>query len=73
MKWPSRHERANPALGGIGAGMMLSMGVVSLTEVLSPAPRHVAVQVVAIVGFGVGAVLQYLGMASKQAGGKAQP
>ena len=69
MKWPSRQERASPMLGGIGAGMILSMGVVSLTEVLSPAPRHVSVQVVAIVGFAVGAVLQYLAMAPKRTGG----
>ena len=65
---PGRRQPANPMLGGIGAGIMLSMGAVSLTEVLSAAPRHVAVQVVAIVGFAVGAVLQSLGRAPKQAG-----
>ena len=73
MKWLVRHERANPGLSGMGAGMMLCMGVVSLTEVLSPAPRHAAVHVVAIIGFVVGALLQYPGRAAKRAGGKAQP
>lgn len=73
MKLFSRHERSNPALGGLGAGIFLSMGAVSLAEVLSPAPRHTAVQVVVIAGFVVGAVLQYVGMAPRRAGGPSKP
>jgi hypothetical protein len=73
MKWSSRHERSNPALGGIGAGIILSMGAVSLAEVLSAAPRHAAVQAVVIVGFAVGAVLTYLGRAAKPSGSDARP
>jgi len=50
---------------------MVSMGAVSLVEVLSEAPRHTSVQVVAILGFAVGAVLQYLSLA-KPARGEAE-
>ena len=71
MKWPSRQERARPALAGLSAGIMVSMGAVSLVEVLSEAPRHTSVQVVAILGFAVGAVLQYLSLA-KPARGEAE-
>lgn len=70
MKWFSRHERANPVLGGIGSGIVLSMGAVSVAEVLSPAPRHVAVQILVIVGFAVGGILQYVGMSAKQSDGR---
>ena len=73
MKWPSRHERSHPVLGGIGSGIFLSMGAVSVAEALSPAPKHVTLQVLVIVGLAVGGVLQYVGLQPKRLERDASP
>jgi hypothetical protein len=67
MKWPSRVERSHPVLGGIGTGIILSMGAVSFVLALSRAtPKPTALHVLVMVGFAVGGVLQYVGLQPKR-------
>jgi hypothetical protein len=61
-----QYERSHPLVGGIGTGIVLSMGGVGLAEVLSSAPKHTAVQVLVMVGFAVGGVLQYVGLTPRR-------